>query len=118
MMATLFPRIPAILHRRSGYDLQGRPTWLPSNPTRVAIITLRGKAERSSVRADSSASRGRAEEAVADGVVLTLPGVVINTGDKLGLLGANYEVISVFPRHDLDGLLGHNQVDLRLLSGG
>lgn len=116
-MAVLYPNIHATLMRQTGYDQNGRATWNGATSIKVAIVTLRSSIERSSVRADSSASRGRAEEIRADGVVLVPETVTIDTQDRLSMLGKTYEVMSVFPRHGLDGFLGHNQVELRILSG-
>lgn len=116
-MAILFPNLTVELRRKTGQTLQGRPTWGDASTFKVAIVTLRDKAERSSVRADSSASRGRVEEPRADAVVLVPPKQTIGNGDRLRLLGANYEVSGVFPRLDLKGVLAHYQVDLRVLSG-
>jgi hypothetical protein len=115
-MAILFPNVPAMLARQSGYDLQGKTTWSPSVRIKVAIVRLRNNTVRSSVRADSSASRGRSEETQADGIILVPPDLTIGLQDRLTLLGATYEINSVFPRHGLDGTLGHNQVELRILA--
>ena len=117
-MAILFANIPATLHRKIGFDLKGKPIWSAAAQIKVAIVTLRGKIEKTSVRADSSASRGRAEESRVDGTVLVPPGVVIKFEDRLTVMNVPYEVASVFPRIGLNGVLGHNQVDLRVLAGG
>jgi hypothetical protein len=116
-MAILRPNIPATLRRLTGFSPQGRSVWSEETKLKVAIVTLKSKIERSSVRADSSASRGRAEEARADGVVLVPPDIAVVAGNRLGLLGAQYEVVTAFPRHGLDGSLGHTQVELAILAG-
>ena len=116
-MAILFPNVPATLRQQQGYDLQGKPAWGRGVAIKVAIVTLKNKVERSSVRADSSASRGRIEETRADGIVLVPAGIEIGLQDRLSLLGATYEVASVFPRVELNGQLGHSQVELRILIG-
>jgi hypothetical protein len=117
-MAILFPNVPATLHRQRGYDLQGKAVWAVSGRIKVAIVRLRNKLERSSVRADSSASRGRSDETRADGVILVPPEVEIGLQDRLTIMGAFYEITSVFPRFGLGGELGHNQVELRILASG
>lgn len=116
-MAILRPNIVATLRRQTGFTAQGRPIWGGETTIRVAIVTLRNSIERSSVRADSSASRGRAEETRADGVVLVPPEIAVKVSDRLHLLGATYEITSVFPRHGLEGALGHTQVELKILAG-
>jgi hypothetical protein len=116
-MAILFPNVPATLRQQQGYDLQSKPAWGRGLAIKVAIVTLKNKVERSSVRADSSASRGRVDEARADGIVLVPAGIEVGLQDRLVLLGVTYEVASVFPRIGLDGQLGHSQIELRILVG-
>jgi hypothetical protein len=115
-MAILFPNIDATLQRQTGFDLQGGAAWSAPSNIRVGIVTLRRTLEKSSVRADSSASRGRVEESRADGIVLVPANVEIGINDKLRLMGAYYRVAGMFPRHDLKGVLAHNQVELEYLS--
>lgn len=116
-MAILMPNIVATLRRQTGFTAQGRPTWGGETSLKVAIVSLRTLSERSSVRADSSASRGRAEETRADGVVLVPPEIAVHVSDRLHMLGLTYEITSVFPRHGLGGTLGHTQIELKILAG-
>lgn len=117
-MAILYPNINATLRRKTGYDANGRPVWGAASNIKLAIVTLRHVTERSSVRADSSASRGRAEESRADGIILVPPEIALSTEDRISMLGRSYEITMAFPRHGLDGSLGHTQVELRILTEG
>ena len=117
-MAILFPNTPATHQRQTGYDMYGQPQWSAPVAIRIGVVRLSAGMQKTSVRADSSASRGRAEEDVADGVVLITPDVQIGNGDRLVIEGTSYEVISVFPRRDIPGVLRHFEVNLRLAGAG
>lgn len=117
-MAILFPNSSAVHRHQAGFDLYGQPYWSSPKIISVGVVTLSRGTQKTSVRADSSASRGRADEDVADGVVMVEPNVVIGLSDFLTVEGVEYEVISVFPRRDVMGHHRHTEVALRLLTGG
>lgn len=78
--------------------------------TRCAIVTLKAKSEKTSVRTDSSASGGRAEEKQGESRLLFRPGIV-KLGDRVTVVGMALRVLSVFPRHDVNGRHDHDEVD-------
>lgn len=79
-----------------------------------AIVKLNGKSEKTSVRADSSASRGAADEMQYDARLLFTKFSKIEIGDKVELLGFVLRVESRFPRLTVHGALDHYQVDLSI----
>ena len=79
-------------------------------PERMAIIKLNMVAVKSSVRADSSASRGNAHEMEVVSKFLLTKNTSAEIDDIL-IYGSNgFRIISIFPRHDLRGRLDHHEV--------
>jgi hypothetical protein len=113
-MAFFRPTSTAFIRHRKGRDVYGAPVLQRPYAVPVAAVTFRAGRERSSVRADSSASRGRAEEANADAVLLFPAGVSVANGDIVEFAGERLEVVRVQQRFDMQGSLDHLQVDLQL----
>ncbi|MCL2874773.1 MAG: hypothetical protein FWF12_00465 [Betaproteobacteria bacterium] len=91
-------------------DVYGVPIAGPQVVERCAIIRLNIKNEKSSVRADTSASRGNARELVADTMFLLTKNTVAAIDDLLIFGDQKYWIVSKFPRHDLQGKLDHYEV--------
>jgi hypothetical protein len=79
---------------------------------RCAIVKLDLAREKTSVRVDSSGTRGNAQEFTANARILFTKDSIIAIGDKVEILGAVLRAVSKFPRHDIGGSLDHYQVDL------
>lgn len=103
-----------IVRQDGGYDLYGQPLPGETIQTRCAVVKLIATVQKSSVRADSSASRGNAREIVADARLLFSPPIVPNIGDRVIVAGVDLRAVSVFPRFDVVGRLHHYQVDLNV----
>lgn len=92
-------------------DVRGERTYLP--PKRgvpCAVVSLDLLIDKTSVRADSSGSRGRAEEQQGDALLLFPTYVTIANLDIVEVDGVTLEVISVFPRRNVLGQLDHFEV--------
>ena len=77
-----------------------------------APIYLRNSTQDSGVRADSSASRGRADENIIDFRLIVEKKVTPENGDKIVLDGNKVmKVIKVHERMDIVGRLHHWEVD-------
>jgi hypothetical protein len=74
--------------------------------------------EPTSIRADKSGSKSRAEELVFKGRIQVAPtpmAVNIKNGSKLAVLGSTYKVMDVAPIHNvMDSTIDHYLVDLGL----
>lgn len=118
-MTTLRPRTPCTIRRwTGGYDRQGRRVHEETGKTtKCAVVWVKDGVDETSVRADSSASRGRAEERVFDVRLLFLPREVVRTGDLVSVqVAANFEALQVEvglaqPRPDVEGVVHHIQVE-------
>ena len=96
----------------AGTDVYGQQSLGAAVTVRIAIVNLEITREKTSVRTDSSASRGNAEEAIATRVRLLFPAdFEPKNGDRVTVLARELKVISVFPRLDIVGTLDHHQVD-------
>lgn len=117
-MSTLRPRTPCVISKKTGgFDMYGRETHrIRRTKTKCSIVNLYNETEKTSVRADSSASRGRADEQVADVRVLLRPKEKISTGDliEITLQGGDpivMQVNRIFRRPDIDGAIHHIDVE-------
>lgn len=87
-------------HEKSGVSFG----WAP--------VYVRDKLDDSSVRSDSSASRGRAEEKVADIRILMEPKSMPKNGDNISLDGGlAVEIVRVQERMLFNGKINHWEVD-------
>lgn len=91
-------------------DVYGMPVPGQKVNERLAVIELNLMAVKSSVRADSSASRGNAQEMEVSSKFLLAKNTVADIDDILIYGGNSFRVVSIFPRHDLQGRLDHHEV--------
>lgn len=77
---------------------------------RCAIVRLRHEMQNTTVRADSSASRGHGNEFVSSNKILLTAKTTATHGDKLLVSGVEMRVLSLFPRYDVPGRLDHYEV--------
>jgi hypothetical protein len=97
----------------STLDLYGKASYAAGVVTPCAEITFDLDVKRTSVRVDTAASRGRAEH-VEGWVRLLFPKThPVKLGDVVVSQGRWLEVMSIFPRRSVLGILDHYQVDLR-----
>lgn len=86
--------------------------WVP-----FAQVKMVDRADKTSVRTDSSATRGSAHEILADTRFLFLPNVELTPGDRVRVGKQMYTVVSVFPRYSVTGVHDHWQVDCNIFWG-
>ena len=107
------PNIPCrITSMDQPTDMYGQPTEGKHTDTKCGIIRLEQSSIKTSVRADSSASRGQAIEDTAQSRLLFPANTVIKAKDRVMVAGFTLEVQSIYPRYDIQGRLDHWQVDL------
>jgi hypothetical protein len=103
----LIPNLTLTYKKRIGTDLYGTETLSASATERCAIVKLRFEAQHTTVRADSSGSRGYASEFAAQTKILVLANTAIEISDQITIQGVTLRVVSKFPRHSVIGLLDH-----------
>ena len=107
----MLPKIPCTITKASSTDVYGQEVFGPSKRVKCAIVTLDANSIKTSVRADSSASRGNADQITVKAVLLFSPKVDITFGDKISVSGVDLKVVGRFPRYTVMGVLDHIQVD-------
>lgn len=98
----------------TGYDWQGQPEYGTEKEVRCSVIYFQIGQADTSIRADRSETKGRAEEAYGKIRILVEPRASIQAGQRMKLDGETLRVLTVFPRHGLGGKLHHYQVDLEV----
>lgn len=96
----------------SGKRLYGTPTH-----ARCAIVTLQDMTPPTSVRTDSSASKGAARDETINARLLLPASTSVLAGDRISVLNYDLSVQTVFPRHNVFGRLDHYQVDCEIWKG-
>jgi hypothetical protein len=93
-------------HTGSGDALFGPRKRIPYSLVRFDL-----KVDDSTVRADSSATRGNVQEFHASGRILVPVSVKITWGDLLFINDQQFKVSEVEPRYNVLGILDHYEVD-------
>lgn len=102
------PNARAKLFRKNAKrDIFGNETFQPGVLMLCGIVNLATIVEATTVRADNSASRGAAEQAIAQAKILVPAKTKVTEGDVFELYGFTVEVTSVQPRVNTRGKLDH-----------
>lgn len=105
------PNNTALIYRRSDTaDRRGEYTY--AKPVRVpcAVVDLNLEVQKTSVRADSSGSRGKAREETGGGRVLFPRYIKVREGDIIEVDDEVLEATSIFPRRNVLGVIDHIDV--------
>jgi len=103
--------IKLYVSKRMGNDIYGTPMYSRERRTRCAVLKLRQSVKDTSVRADSSATRGHAQEVLSDAWLLVAPDEKINMSDRLRVAGFTLKVVSIRPRFSTFGTHDHNEIE-------
>lgn len=94
-------------------DVFGKKNFLKPMKVRCAVILYDVKSQKTSVRADTSASRGQAQEIEGLAKFLFPKTLKIKVEDRVIKDNFVLDVIEVFPRYNVLGVLDHYEVDLK-----
>jgi len=83
---------------------------------RCSVVKLIISSEKSSVRADSSASRGNAREEQADAVLLLTPLTRASINDVIEVAGHKLRIMAIHLRYDVTGRLDHKETHATMWS--
>lgn len=106
------PNTYGMLSRKNGTNIFAEQIFGSPVKTPCAVVHLQETQVKSPIRADSSASRGNAEELTEMAKILFPRNIVLHVGDKFTILGFSLEVAKIEPRNDVLGKLDHYEVDL------
>lgn len=104
------PNLDCRVYKKGEADLYGQPQLGRAIAERCAVVKLKHDSQHTTVRADSGASRGHADEFVATSKILLMPTTTAELDDKLEVHGIAMRVISKWPRFDVAGRLDHYEV--------
>jgi len=108
----------AWVSRLIDHDFRGQPNFSAKRKIKVSVIYFRAGENSTSIRADRSETKARAEELNGKVRLLLDPKDKIRVGDRLTMFNQDLRVRSIFPNNDMNGRLHHNQVDLTLWEEG
>lgn len=111
------PNLTCEYAKMSDTNVYGKRTYGAWVKAPFGIVKLAQQAGKTSVRTDSSASRGSAQEITADARFLFPSTVILNPGDRIRFGEFTLTVESVFPRYSVDGKFDHWQVDCNIWAG-
>ena len=92
----LKPNTPCVVYRSDGYDKFGMPNEAVARKTLCVIDKLDPYIEKTSVRADSSGSRGFAEEVLITSKLMFSGNEDIKLGDRVQVLDEDFKSESRF----------------------
>lgn len=112
------PNVNCEFAKVRGFDAFGEIEHSTWKKARCGIVRLELETSRTSVRTDSSGSKGGALEDDVTSRLLFPAGVSLAANDKvrikIGRETFTLTVTSIFPRHAISGRLDHWQVDLQI----
>jgi hypothetical protein len=97
-------------------DVYGQPLAATRITERCAVVRLVVTNQPSSVRADSSASRGNAKELVSDSLILLAKTTAANIDDLIDIGGFKFRILSKHPRFAINGNLDHYEITASIWS--
>jgi len=105
------PNTTCLLIKEGQKDRYGVRAEGSSSIARMAIVKLELGMKKTTVRADSSASRGTSDEEVSSAVFLFEKTSSVAVGDFIEIYNHKLKVVSCFPRYDVVGKFDHIQVE-------
>lgn len=110
------PNMVATIRRRIGLDVYGMPILGEPKEIQIAVVNARRRQEKTTVRSDSSASRGAADQITTDlGRILVARHEAVEIGDVISFDGDSYMVVSRHLRRTVFGTLDHYECDIEVL---
>jgi hypothetical protein len=108
------PNNKAMVEFYVGTDRHGKRRY--SSPQRFpcGVVTMREESGKTSVRTDSSASRGSAKDELLQARILFPRNVRLNFGDRVTIMDFAMTVKGVHPRYNIPGQLDHWEVALEI----
>ena len=99
-----------LISKKTSVDLYGQESHLPAVSERCSIVKCRKYEQHTTVRADSSSSRGFANEFLSQNKILLLPATIASFDDKLTVANIVIRVTSLTPMYDVWGKLDHYEL--------
>ena len=107
------PNMQASLRTMLSRNLDGEEVYAEAVPMALSIVNLLSASQKTSVRTDSSATHGQADEMASNGKILTQ--MPVNVDDLIAVAGGTFRVRGVHPRYTVFGIFDHYEVVLELV---
>lgn len=114
----LRPNVDCELTPVVGHDVFNKAQMGKARPAKCSIVKLELASNKTTVRVDSSASRGYAKEDTVAARLLFPATEEISVGDRIDIAGMAVRVAAIQPRHSLTGQLDHWQIEGTVWSNG
>jgi hypothetical protein len=111
------PNSRGILYPLIGMNGDGEPLYGNGQTVRCAVAMLNSVVKKTSVRADSSGSRGASEETSLASEIMFPANVTPKIDDKFAVAGFKMHVTQVSPCYNVAGQLDHYEAQLVTLVG-
>lgn len=110
------PNLYGTLEKKTGYDVNADRKFASKVDCPYAAVNMKIDVQKTSVRADSSASRGSADEVAATRAVILVPAFVsVGLGDRFtDAIGERFFISSLHPRYSVGGVLDHYELALEM----
>lgn len=103
------PNATCVIIKNAGYNVYGEPERTERIQERCAILNAGISMKKSSVRADSSASRGNAFEKIADYWLILEYFTTAEIDDLIEVNNIQVKILQLIPRYGLDGKHDHTE---------
>lgn len=104
------PNQRCVIVKMSNMDVYGEKHVEKRITEQCAILRAKKISSKSSVRADSSASRGNARELTADYWMILMPDTQAEIGDLIEFRGLRLKIMFMHPRFSILGEHDHTEV--------
>jgi hypothetical protein len=109
------PNLVGTIQRKTGFDVYGRPVLSVPVLCQFSVVNAKRQQDKTSVRADSSASRGMADEITTGlGRILVAKHENVEIGDVFAFDGDSYDVKSKHIRRSVFGEIDHFECDIEV----
>lgn len=105
-----FGSVPIKVFKATSYDLYGQPTLVASKSEMCDVVKLATETQHTTVRVDSGGTRGKADETVADSILLVSRVTRIDRDDRVVVSNVPLRVTVVRPRFDIFGKIDHYEL--------
>lgn len=102
------------LLKNTGYDKYAQVKFADPIDCPFAVVSLLSRADKTNVRADSSASRGSADEILSKVKILIVPTIKPGFDDVFIFNDTKHRITGVHPRYTVTGTLDHYEADLEV----
>lgn len=102
------------IEKVNGFDVNGEPTFVGLTREACAVIRISRVLEKTTVRADSSSSRGHGDERTSRSKILLQSETVAGLGDRLTVMNLKLRIIDMRERIDVTGYVDHYETDCEL----